>query len=575
MAANASNAILDKKFTTKDYPNLYNFGQLSLEEIAEISKNSDPSRYWKLGDYKIQLFENPLYQLTGKNLLTKESINVNEYINIYQLMKFLIEDKSSGLNIDPTSTNIVCNYIHESTPDSERYYLDITYNDSYYEYQWRSDWQLPDNTGIDFYIAPNMEFKILYITEIIQIPLTIIGFNHDQVSNPSDYGKSKAGVTISIGAPRKVRHGSSNINNLSPDLLAANEWYSIFSNYETANIANNLFKNNFTSFKSPNDFVNNNKNIFWSDSPLRNYLNTYLKDILFKDTNIDFVTVDKYNVSCWSPAQFYTNSYITQDKVFLPSENEIFGRQRFYSHSYDYPYEYRNKPLISKDGVEYTGAALTIDYQKLQNIAFLTCFNDVSNKTYLNRSIFTYLIKHPVIFIKRFSDKYGSSSYKLYCTINGTSLAPDLTPTGIFWSKETLANYGINVNDESFAINDVYCIRLPELNYSIAPAIEGEQYKLFEETGSSKFFWSTRYLETSDGQTWTRKTGPVTSGILLRSSDNRIQNGSSPNNAMIVNSVNNESSNVNYGLGLATSITTTTDDELKTTNLDILPCFCL
>ena len=98
---------------------------------------------------------------------------------------------------------------------------------------------------------------------------------------------------------------------------------------------------------------------------------------------------------------------------------------------------------------------------------------------------------------------------------------------------------------------------------------------MFEETGSSKFFWSTRYLETSDRQTWTRKTGPNTSGILLRSSDNRIQNGSSPNNAMIVNSVNNESSNVNYGLGLATSITTTTGDELKTTSLDILPCFCL
>ena len=565
LAAKANDAIVDKKFTTKDYPNLYNFGELSWEEIAEISKYSDPSRYWKLGDYKLRQL--PLEYIIKYSEPSPGDPSPHIIYDINRLMDYI------QIKFEPNEIKYF-SWMVQAGDDYVDYRLWIWhYNgDSQEVTDFIQYWynETPPDIGIEPFLG-NCSATIQL--KAIVIPCTVVDFNHDQVSNPSDYGKSKAGVTISIGAPRKVRHGSSNINNLSPDLLTANEWYSIFSNHGTVHTADHLFKDDFTSFKSPNDFVNNDKNVFWSDSSLRNYLNTYLKDILFKDVNINFVTIDKYNVSCWSPVQFYTNSYITQDKVFLPSENEIFGRQRFYSHSYDYPYEYRNKPLISKGGVEYTGTALTIDYQKLQNIAFLTCFND--NKIYLNRSIFTYLIKHPVIFIKRFSDKYDNSSYKLYCTINGTSLAPDLTPVGVFWSKETLANYGINVNDESFAINDIYCIRLPELNYSIAPAVEGEQYKLFEETGSSKFFWSTRYLETSDGQTWTRKTGPVTSGILLRSSDNRIQNGNSPNNAMIVNSVNNESSNVNYGLGLATSITTTTDDELKTTNLDILPCFCL
>lgn len=427
-------------------------------------------------------------------------------------------------------------------------------------------------------------------SEIYDIPLTILGFNHDTVSDPLTYGKKEAGMTLGIGGTRKVRHESG--SNLSPDLLVASDWKTIFGSQGSS-----LFNTSGTSFKTPN-----NGGKFWiedssQESPLRTFLNNQSSGFIAqlenkvytnsssegKDVKPIFdaaVAVIKDNAKCWKYDSFYSNSDNTVDKFFLLSENEVFGQQRFYniSNFSNISLYYRYDGTTGTNGnttdLNYYGqiVARIVDQNKLKNLY---------NNTELGISDEhkAALRKYGYFFIKYRAGEPGTLTLFIPNSYNDQDTR-FLSDVSIYNSNKNYINnfrnnYGIYFPYE--IVNNVEKLKMPndvKTHYiiwkiiidsgctNIAPATEGEQYEFFKDKGASKFFWSKRNL-TKNGTVWNFVQGD--SKILLRSTDNNIQKATSSNNSSIYNSAI-ETSSVNYNLALATP---------SDTKLDIYPCFCL
>lgn len=614
------------RYTTKEYPHLFEFNELSWKDIANISKTSDPSLYWKVGDYKqVSLAIEAPESFTYSILLEIGSATITDRA------KFLEE---TGITSDGTYEI----YITEG----EIVYALIN-NKEHTLYDWGQYYGITFENVIN--ATQSGEVTILGLSYTISLPITIIGFNHDTVSDPSTYGKQKAGITLMLGTPRTIRHGASNVVGLSPDLLAASEWkrflgnivfvrayneikctvtitgntprkpsgvYNFYKDYEfpwwtitapdgTEDETDDLSPygisaveeisegesamfslligtiedamSNDESFHTPN-FVRYDVDTdtlissFWETSNLRALLNSSaflskLNTLLGATAYAEFapVAVEKYTANCWSAAQFYAAPNITSDNIFLLSENEVFGEQRFCSHDYDYPIKYMSEPLLYKisTGSDYASTVLescvSIDWKKLQRFIFNTRFHPTISP---NRSIYSKLLSEPFLWVVKWSNSAKTKKYYSIYAGGVSAAGNSIFPNGQGMTAEELARYGITDLGEntttagasywvSFDNNKRYAIRikLPYLNYSVAPAIEEEQYQLFKD-GSSKFFWSSRYLEPTLPDGWKRKAESyITSLLLLRSTDNQVQGGSSPNNAVLFNGAEGASAEYN------------------------------
>ena len=667
------------RYTTDDYPHLFEFDQLSWEDIAHISKTSDPSLYWKVGDFKTVDIEGllSLAKFEYSTDFPTEVFNINDrnvFLDAARI--FSVGDYPIVVSTSSNIQYITINGVRETLSAGE------TAFGLFYGY------------GIDFLTIPDGTYSIAITTPTedaykISLPLTIIGFNHDTVADPQSYGKQKAGLTLMLGAPRTIGYEGNSSTSVSPGLLTAGEWKSILGEsykfqvirdeekctvtksedtvsatpgtylfvgggnrwqvtapsgsifpvenwtqfglnppitspaehfaqfYVDIHTIDELMNNeglrsndsfhtpNFVKYDSDTDTILSS---FWETSLLREFLNSpafisRLKTLIGVTTGQEFspIPVKKYNATCWAPSTFYTASGDTSDQVFLLSENEVFGEQRFYSHDYDYPPKYLNEPLLSKkvtdvaDNPKYTQTVLescvSIDWKKLQKFIFLTRFHPTAGPG-PNRSVYSKLLSEPFLWVlkRRQSGSPYKKFYQLY--LGAESAAQSVFPNGQGLTATDLAQYGItdlgeNINapDEKFwatygSYSYTIRIKLPYLNYSVAPAIEGEQYQLFKD-GSSKFFWSSRYLLPSNGgENWTR-LGKKTSILLLRSTDNTVQRGSSPNNASIFNGTTDSKGDVSYALQNATAVPKTAYDKISNDpyyepiNMDILPCFCL
>jgi hypothetical protein len=177
-------------------------------------------------------------------------------------------------------------------------------NDSTREEVWSGEFY---EAGIDIPNGgPGPDKWILEVEAIsTEYPLQIIGFNHDKVTNPYDYGKARAGMTLQLGCSRS-QYGDTKASLFSgsiDNLMTPKGYF-------------------FSPTRVRDDYTLGATN--WADGGFR----IALQD-LFKDTDVEpfMVTVQKYTSQFFYMANQWEAPMLTEDRVFLLSENEMFGKQ--------------------------------------------------------------------------------------------------------------------------------------------------------------------------------------------------------------------------------------------------------
>ena len=144
-----------------------------------------------------------------------------------------------------------------------------------------------------------------------RIPVQIIGFNHDTVSNKSAYGKGKAGLTLMLGCTR-TRYDNK---------------VGVF----TGNIPKLSVSSSDNHIVSPNrvagDGTLTEEGSNWVEGAFRHYLAQFLNSKLPKEIKDNIVTVNKVTSYAFNAKNYYRNMAETQDKYFLLSEYEMYGEQ--------------------------------------------------------------------------------------------------------------------------------------------------------------------------------------------------------------------------------------------------------
>lgn len=252
------------------------FGNNSWATIAEVAKRGIAQNYWNVGDYK--MLNVPVYTIT-RHSQTGDEIKINQY----ELM---------------TAWSVMPNVKYEI--------LCLADGRAVLRYAGAaggSSTSKPREEGI--YPTGSEFSKVVFtITESFQsIPATIIGFNHDKVSNKIHYGRDRAGITLQLGANRNI-YGDSKVGvfDISIDCLMAEE----------------------NKFKAPNSVLLDCKNgaTNWSESGFRVGLQKILNDT---EVGQYITAVRKQTSHHWQEGQRWAAYLDTNDKVFLPSEYEYYG----------------------------------------------------------------------------------------------------------------------------------------------------------------------------------------------------------------------------------------------------------
>lgn len=322
------------------------FANNSWETIKWVCQHDDPSKYWKVGDYKEIYFLTD--NNTGKPLKNAEigytpvkavyNINtkvfmeqpffINKSVGYYRVVLFFMHYAKDGYNV-PVFKCVLC--FREKEDDKWEYTENMPFGYPYWFEDVEKWGYIKDidvfetrlkEIGIDmkvnreaikpkpltgdditegYVIGPEMagssfEFKFL--------PLQIIGFNHDKVTDPYNYGKQKAGLTLQLGASRNF------YGDTKPSV------------YE--GVIDGLMEADGIHFKVPNkvlsDFTEGATN--WADGGFRVALQS-----LFDGTEIaPYLTeVKKQTSHHYQEGQRWSALMDTADKVFLPSEWEYYG----------------------------------------------------------------------------------------------------------------------------------------------------------------------------------------------------------------------------------------------------------
>lgn len=264
------------------------FANNSWETIKWVAQHDDPSKYWKVGDYK---------ELTITNF---KLIEQSEYVIEFDSKRFVKKMREfhaipSTYFIDSDGRHFLQFGLNKGEPFVYAFNLGL--------HKWRiGSW---DNVGItlsDDY--DGRVFTIYFDYQEQTLPLQIIGFNHDKVTDPYNYGKQKAGLTLQLGASRNF-YGDTN-----PSV------------YE--GVIDGLMEADGIHFKSPNkvrsDLTEGATN--WADGGFRIALQS-----LFDGTEIaPYLTeVKKQTSHHYQEGQRWSALMDTADKVFLPSEWEYYG----------------------------------------------------------------------------------------------------------------------------------------------------------------------------------------------------------------------------------------------------------
>jgi hypothetical protein len=151
------------------------------------------------------------------------------------------------------------------------------------------------------YNSWNVQFTVtLTKTEQGKYAVQIIGFDHDNVTDPATYGRKKAGITFALGRTA----AGSDFNRNEPGL-----YQGILS------IDSDIFY--YGNTKAP---------LYWPTSKFRQALQTLLDGTKVAPY---MVAVDKQNVNKYNANIKWADTEFTSDKVSLPSEYEVWGETQY------------------------------------------------------------------------------------------------------------------------------------------------------------------------------------------------------------------------------------------------------
>ena len=259
------------------------------EQIATAAKLGVAQNYWNVGDYKE--LNIPYFNIVKMPSYIK---NIDEKKFIQKILK---DSKGlSYMDIDYTGKP----YLQfGASPITKEPYFRRPNTTVYYFGSW-------DEAGITFYDEYNGvdNFNIYFTYSEVNLPVTIIGFNHDKIVNKTAYGRDRAGITLQLGASRDV-YGDNKASIFNKPI-------------------NGIMTADGKHYKSPNkvlaDFTEGATN--WADGGFR----VALQNILDGSDVADYVvTVQKYTSQYYNSTNKYYAPILTHDKVFLPSEYEVFG----------------------------------------------------------------------------------------------------------------------------------------------------------------------------------------------------------------------------------------------------------
>lgn len=298
----------------KNKPNIYVppldidpvFENNSWETIAEVARYGDPSKYWKVGDYKMVSFgaTDDLVLLNSMKGLEEMyggpcvAGNINGQVLVISDVNRFVEDV----------VGVSGSYTIKSGEGGSRANPYTIVANASGSVVWEGDY---DNLSIDITddISEPDEWTVEIGREEAKCFLQIIGFNHDKVANPYEYGKQRAGMTLQFGVSRHIT------GDLIPTLYSP--------------ILEGVMASDGIHYKSPcrtvydgdsGEYVDRRTN--WKDCAFRTSLNTILVGSSLEDL---VVPVQKYTSQYYKSSNHYSASMLTEDRVFLPSEYEVFG----------------------------------------------------------------------------------------------------------------------------------------------------------------------------------------------------------------------------------------------------------
>ena len=281
------------------------FANNSWETIAEVAKRGIAQNFWKVGDCK-------LLTLGGTKLVPTNTYNVEwvDWENVYQGLNS--QDHGSVLYFYDWDKFCTCignkagSYVIECPNTAFRDPF-VIYKEGVEVYRGT---KASMGVGITDY-TESPDRWILEVEEVedktalTQYPLQIIGFNHDKVTNPYDYGRQRAGLTLQLGCSR------SQYGDKTPSLFSgAIDGITTPKGYY------------YSPTRVRADYSLGATN--WADGGFRVALQN-----LFAETEIEpfMVEVQKYTSQYYYEANAWEAPMLTRDKVFLLSEFEIFGKQ--------------------------------------------------------------------------------------------------------------------------------------------------------------------------------------------------------------------------------------------------------
>lgn len=279
------------------------FSENSWETIKYVAQYDDPSKYWKVGDYKMTT----IGETTAVTNLVANSdglMGVSGELRGSTFAYFVDVNKFMEVIGHQAGTYSL---LHQEDYNGSSYLL---YSENHPNI-WLGTNCYRD-LGIKFSESPDIPEEWIFIVETTkkEYPMQIIGFNHDKVSDPYTYGKATAGITLMLGCNRTSRADVSVYNENIPKLsLSASNNHIISPN----------------KIDKQGNIVSEGTN--WANGGFRDFLALHLDEVLPNELRQHIVFVDKLSSCSFNAKNHYHDWEITSDKYFLMSEFEMYGEQ--------------------------------------------------------------------------------------------------------------------------------------------------------------------------------------------------------------------------------------------------------
>lgn len=326
------------------------FADNSWETIAWVARYDDPSKYWKVGDYKNLVYpqvtrpgyisdstssKNLFFQTRNGTRPTPYSLGTITLKYPHKLATLINSADLSGYNVESGAFRIYTylwkedkikysfsffaagdtyptKVIYETqTFEQLLYFMGAVINKTTYGETYLTEENL-STYGV--HTSEGFKYKTKETYPAKQYPIMILGFNHDNVSNPYEYGKSKAGITFCLGITRAVTENSPPYD--WDNAILPNLYESGTGQFDAANGDNTLMSPYWLG-----DGTN------WQDTQFRIELQNLLNGTELENK---IIPVEKITAAgLWQEGNNYFPKVFTDDKISLLSEYEIIGTPKF------------------------------------------------------------------------------------------------------------------------------------------------------------------------------------------------------------------------------------------------------